>query len=176
MANVKLRLAVENLHWIGYTGTAQDLCAHGDVVLEIAGESAWKDGADDLCVSAAAMNLLRTLETDHVSGDDPLAFNLFPHCGHVWAMTDEYGLVNITDCPAGRDVSVEHGDGFVRITSPSGTSTQVPQKEWAEQVCAFADAVEEFYHKSEVKEVHKDDKEWYGPFWKEWRAQRARYI
>jgi len=174
MGESQIRLSVQNLHWIEGLDASQDLCAHGDVVFEIDGRPVWKDGGGDLCVSAAAMNLLRTLERDHVEGD-LVTFTLFPCCGHVWDLIEEYGLVNIADCPNGRDATVEHRNDQVIITSPNGTVAQVSDEDWADQVCIFADRVEEFYRQSGPKEVHERDKEWYELFWEEWEARRAQY-
>lgn len=173
MSNGSFKMEVRNVHWLPNMEPQQDFCAHGDVVLEIGGEPVPYDKTDSLCVSAAAMNLLRTLECDHTQ-ETPVSEHLFPHCGHVWMQTEEHGLINIVDCPAGFDAEVRHQNGRVVITAHDGAEAEISESEWTRAVCAFADKVEELYQQAEPKDLSLDDYDWYEPFWKEWRERRAR--
>lgn len=172
MSQGSIKLEVTNLHWLSHLDPTQDLCAHGDVVLEVNGRPVGQDDGDSLCVSAAAMNLLRSLERDHTQ-EQPISENLFPHCGHDWVLTEDDGLINISECEHGLDVEVRHCDGNVVITSPDGSEARVSASEWAEDVCAFADEVEAFYERSEPKDLSSDSLGWFEPFWEEWRRRRT---
>jgi hypothetical protein len=173
MTEGPIRLEVRNLHWLPSLEPRQDFCAHGDVVLEIGGAPVPYDETDALCVSAAAMNLLRTLERDHTQ-EAPVSEHLFPHCGHVWVQTEEHGLVNIAECSAGLDVEVRHRGGHVVIATRVGKEAAVSEAEWTRAVCAFADRVEELSRRSDPKDLSLDEDGWYEPFWEEWRTRRAR--
>ncbi|OZC04056.1 hypothetical protein [Rubricoccus marinus] len=168
-----IRLDVENVRWLEGIDSTHDLCAHGDVVFDLDGRSAWATGSDDLCVSAAAMNLLRTLEQDHPK-EDPVTDDLFPHCGHMWWLSEDHGLVNIAGCSAGKDALVFHRGKNVVIQTPAGGTAEILRTEWVGHVCAFADKVEALYQRSDPKEPDADDAAWYELFWPEWRARRAR--
>ena len=173
MSESPVRLEVQNVRWLPNGQDKIDLCAHGDVILEIDHRPAWRGESAELCVSAAALNLLRTLEADHTT-PSPISLTLFPHCGHAWAETEEHGLINIGECPNGLNADLVHVGTHVEITSPTGRRAKVSEEEWARMVCAFADKVERHYLISEPKVPSAEDSSWYSAFWTEWRSRRAR--
>jgi hypothetical protein len=148
-----------------------DPCAHGDITLVLGGERVPPQKTEGLCLSAAAMNLLRSLERDHTR-EAPVSAHLFPLDGFDWVETGESGLVNITDGPPGYDMTVRHESDMVVLTTQDGAEARVSAAEWTDVVCAFADEVERFYEAAEPKDTAQLD--WYEAFWQEWRERRAR--
>lgn len=169
MVTIELR----DPHWLPGVVPERDLCAHGgvdaranDLVLSPRDDSS-------LCVSAAALYLLRTLTADHMK-DVPIGppdQSLIPCCGQSMVDTGGGGVV-IIGCPYGVDWEVQHRGDAVSLRTQHGHEVTVPFVEWRAAVVSFADAVEAFYAASAPKQFHDDvDAAGYAAFWAEFRRR-----
>ena len=131
-------LALTNLSWWnGEADAPRDLCLHGKVTGHI-GERAISCTAT---VSAAALNLLRTLTEEHRAGEE---LQMLPCCGFS-LFADETGEnVTVIGCNQGVDWTVLHESGTVRLILEEEAVT-VPMSEYRAAVFRFADTVEAFY-------------------------------
>jgi len=161
-------------HWInGSKDDPADLCAHGFVLAQIGSEIICEKDTLDVCTSAAASHLLRTLVKDYVPGD--FAGQLLPCCGHFMIASDDLKTADVCGCPSGIDWNVMHLPGnSVRLTSLSGTELTITFEDYKTQVLAFADGVKAFYDASSRKILPNDDfdQNGYIAFWNEWHNLR----
>jgi hypothetical protein len=67
MAESRITLRPHGLHWLGSPPFAEDLCSHGGVEFSIGDDSLLQPTSGDFTVSAAAMRLLRSLESGRES-------------------------------------------------------------------------------------------------------------
>ncbi|MEM1205814.1 MAG: hypothetical protein AAGN66_21470 [Acidobacteriota bacterium] len=161
------------MHWLDGMDEEKDLCAHGVVTVAIGGVTLADPADGEQCVSAAALHLLRTLESDHTP-ESPVGEHLVPHCGHgLYEGPTPDADVVIVGCSSGVDWQVVHGEGAVTLRNAGGAEAQVSLASWGDAVCAFSDRVEAFYKSSSPK-VPDDDVEAAGfeAFRREWRRRR----
>ena len=83
MHNQQIEIKILQLNWVKYVDDPTDLCAHGSVYVRIADKIIVdaKDGTG-WTLSAAALNLMRTLGRDYNAGD--FAGQLIPCCGFFY--------------------------------------------------------------------------------------------
>jgi hypothetical protein len=170
-AGSSFRIDAERLHWItgDDAGGPDDLRLHGHVFAKIGGEILEHDAA----VSAAGLYLLRTLTDNHVIHDGQA---MLPCRGRFTADNDDLSSSDIGGCLNGADWSVIHEDAGVILVTASGKETFVDMDNYREEVCAFADKVEEFYKKSSPKNLPESEsflRGGYAAFWNEWRRRRG---
>src|SRR5262249_22893407 len=106
-AEPAFEIEVTSQHWITDRpdSVRHDLCSHGNLRLVIGGTVILpRDDQREYTISASALALLRTLESDH-SRSLPVAGELILHCGALF----------MSSCPIGVDWSVSHADGVVRL-------------------------------------------------------------
>ncbi|MFD2697814.1 hypothetical protein ACFSQ0_07400 [Mesonia sediminis] len=173
--NFKIELLKTN--WISETDTQTDLCAHGQIRVNIGNEivvdqtenSGWT-------ISATAQLLLRTLERNHTK-ENPVGDQLVPCCGHFLVFENDMEEVYIGSCPTGIDWEVTHENGIVTLKTESGTETKIDFENYKSEVLSFVDEVEEFYKNSPEKEIPEDefDRRGYLQFWKEWNEKRNKW-
>ena len=60
-----LALSLLNAHWLDAPEPIDDQCAHGTVILSVEGQDFVTPQDGEITVSAAALNLLRTVDHDH---------------------------------------------------------------------------------------------------------------
>jgi hypothetical protein len=171
-----LVLRPSHLHWLNQdVEDPADLCAHSPVELTIGDVTLVQPGDGDWTVSAAALYLLRTLSSPHTA-ESRLGDHLFPCCGFTMYDVDEPDVL-IVGCLSGMDFDVVRQGGQVRLTSAAGQSHQVPFLEWRDAVCAFADAVHDFYNRSTPRQPStREDEKGLRTFWREWERRRASAI
>ncbi len=150
-----------------------DLCLHGRVELRLGGLQVPADARQAECtVSATAIFLMRTLDSDHTK-DEPVADHLLPCCGHGMYGLDRGKNVAIIGCPSGFNFWVQRqGDG-VELKLEGGQREVFPAAEWRRAVLAFADAVARVYGESPPREPSGDDGEGWTAFRREWRERRG---
>jgi hypothetical protein len=154
----------------------EDLCAHGGVELKIDDYLVIDPEADDWNLSAAALHLLRTLETDHTL-QTPVAEHLIPSSwGGVMVDLGDTEDVLFSGCLAGIDFQVKHTNGQVILKFGRKRRIAVPDALWKRSVCGFSDAVKRFYDTSSPKIVPSDHERAAGfrKFMREWEARRQR--
>jgi hypothetical protein len=160
------------LHWLdAFPDDPSDLCSHSPVHVEVNGALLVKPEDGDCTVSASALYLLRTLSRPHDS-TSRVGEHLFPCCGH--AMFD-VGTpeVLILGCPGGDDFDVVRSHDVVTLSRPGGFVHEVPFLAWREAVCAFSDAVRDFYERSPPRQPRDDvDAKGFGVFLAEWTRRR----
>ena len=161
------KLEILEKYWLPGQPEETDLCLHGTVRVQI-GDDVLED---EVCLSAAALHLLRSVTEEHQP--DELA-KLFPIDGFCWTPDGE-GSIYLGGCPnGGFDGYVTHEDDVVRIALEELPAVQIPLTEYQAKVFAFADQVEAFFRQSKPKFVNDElDKLWYPLFWEEWRLRRA---
>lgn len=160
------------LSWLGdQPDDGHDQCAHGRVLLSVGDQRLVGAEDGELTLSAAALYLLRTLETDRIPGDGLADENqLFPCCGHSIYEADS-GIV-IMGCPNGVDMSVITADGIVTVRRDERIAT-ISSSAWRQAVLGFAEQVETFYSHSVPRTPIEDQLEAAGwrLFWQEWHQR-----
>ncbi|WP_460621617.1 hypothetical protein [Hymenobacter tenuis] len=169
-------LRLLGLHWLETLSAAEDRCAHSKVEAILGGEVLSDSTSTSWTVSAAGLFLLRTLTTNHTP-EHPVGDQLLPCCGFTMWPDVTSDNVLVLGCPNGVDWSVEHQGNEVRLCAAAGPTIVIPLAEYQTQVLRFADEVEQFYFKSEPKEIPEDeeDAKGYELFWAEWRRRRAQW-
>jgi len=161
-------IEVKRLYWLEDDGKdhPEDLCLHGTVAVQIGSERF----EDDCAVSAAALELLKTLSKDHV--ELYKGQQMLPCCGHCY-FEGENDTVWNGGCPNGIDWHVRHIDDSVELETENGTKAIVPIEQYKATVFAFADIIKAYYD-SHLPKTPEDvlDIEWYPVFWREWARRR----
>ena len=169
-----MKLRVYNLMWIDRTSEQHDLCAHGAVEVCIGGETIEDDDEADLCVSAGALFLMRTLTRDHTP-TAPVGDQVIPCCGHEMYVIAGEDDVEIRNCTAGVDWEIRHVENNVLLRTASGTEEVISTDDWKQIVFQFADTVEGLYKQSLPKEPeHPYDAKAFAAFQAEWSRRRGR--
>jgi hypothetical protein len=174
MTNENFELKLLDTHWIKETDDPNDLCAHGHVFVKIGTEVISDGKILDVCISAASLHLMRTIETDYKKND--FASQLLPHCGHFIIPDESKTLSIIVGCPSGIDWTINHTkDNKVEHISDNGQAAIIDKEIYRNLVFHFADQVENFYRSSLPKKLPEDDvvKDGYAIFWKEWQKLRS---
>jgi hypothetical protein len=165
-------LLLHNLHWLGHAPAQTDLCAHGEVTIQIGTQQLATPADGDWCVSAGAIYLFRTLMADHTDGH-PVGEHLIPHCGHsMYSQTDSDDVL-IMGCSNGVTWEVQHQHDHVLVRTAEGAEERLTAQHWQQTVLAFADAVAQFYAVS-LPKVPADAYEaaGYAAFQAEWQRRR----
>ena len=160
-----------NLHWLEGGKPESDLCAHGIVLLTVCGTEIDTDG--ECCVSAAALYLLRTLNSDH-NETNRVAEHLLPCCGHDMHAVDGEDDVTIIGCPNGFDWYVEHNDdATVTLSFATNGKYTIQNTDWVSSACEFSDSISRFYDDSTIKKPYDAYAEnGYNAFRSEWLRRR----
>jgi hypothetical protein len=166
-----------NLHWLKDIDPAADLCAHGGVRVALNGRMLLQTDGDDYAVSTAALNLLRTLDADHRSGEPD---RLVPHCGHAMFVDPDSGEVVKMGGVTGVDWSVAHsqleqGATATTLTFINCDAEVLPFAEWRAAVVAFPQAVRDFYFATPKRPESSEDSEWFEAFHREWGRRHAHH-
>lgn len=146
---------------------ATDQCLHGHGIAVI-GERRLEY---DCTVSATALQLLKSLNEDHIPNGDN---QMLPCCGH-FLIPDEAGEnVYISGCNAGEDWTVRHVPGGVELTLEDGYTVTVPLSDYRREVLAFAKKIEDFYHACPPRPQPEDDfdRKGWQTFWREWHRRK----
>lgn len=158
------------MHWIhGATDDPEDLCLHGFVRVIIGDEILEYEGT----VSATSLYLLKTIQEDHLIGQD---IQMIPCCGFsIYPKADDSGDVFIVGCNQGVDWSVIHAGGKIVLVTASGNKTEISLEEYKSAVFDFVDEVEGYYNKCSPKILPEEevDRQGYIGFWKEWHRRRG---
>jgi hypothetical protein len=169
------RIDVSQHQWVKNLGDdPEDLCSHGLVFAQIGSEVICDYDSGALTTSAAALHLMRTLYKDYTPGD--FSGQLLPCCGFFITFDENGPDVQIHGCPNGIDWTITHlEDGTVKHVTATGTEAIIAFNIYRNDVMAFADAVEQFYKRSQPKVLPDDklDVEGYMAFWNEWHRLRA---
>jgi hypothetical protein len=165
-------LLLYNLHWLEHTPQQSDLCAHGQVTVQIATQQLATPLDGDWCVSAGAIYLLRTLAADHTA-EHPVGEHLIPHCGHSMFSQTGSDDVLILGCSQGVTWEVQHQRDHVLVRTTEGAEERLPAHHWQQAVLTFVDAVAQFYAAS-LPKVPADTYEaaGYAAFQAEWQRRR----
>ena len=160
-------LALSSLFWWnGASDDPRDLCLHGKVTGRIGNRVI----SCTATVSAAALNLLRTLTEEHRAGEE---LQMLPCCGFS-LFADETGEnVTVIGCNQGVDWTVLHEGGRLRLILEEEAVT-VPMDEYRTVVFRFADTVEAFYRSCTPKILPGDEIDRRGDeaFWREFHRRR----
>lgn len=168
-----MKLRVYNLYWLPHMAEQHDLCAHGSVEVQIGAESL-DENSDDVCASAAALFLLRTLTRDHTP-IAPIGDQLLPHCGHTMYKLVGKQEVEIHNCSSGVDWEVHHLATTIRLRTVRGTEEYLSLEQWQQVVFNFADTVAAFYAQSLPKEpLHAYEIDAYAAFQADWEQYRGK--
>jgi hypothetical protein len=167
------------LHWLENYDDPDDRCVHGKVRIIIGGEIVVNnsDDPDDwFNLSAIAIHLLRTLETNHTE-ESLVAQCLIPREGHHINFRENEFQVHIeTAYPmaGGHNWWVTHLENNVTIETERGDFTTIPFNYYKNEVLNFVDKVKGFYKESSPKNLPYDDydKVAYLKFWNEWSVRR----
>ncbi len=149
-------LFADGLHFLGNTEEErkQDLCLHGKVTMRVNGHIFADE--KECCVTASALRFLRSLSSDHKTGEEEF---LFPCCGNMLIPSDDGKTVTVIGCPHGEDLEIS--------THRAGNQTKIANKdacqfvtfdEYRAAVLAYAKQVLRFLQNSPER-VFKDDYE-----------------
>jgi hypothetical protein len=170
----EIMLLPHGLHWVDGSPPAEDLCSHGCVEFAIGGESLLTPRSGEFTLSATAMRLLRTLETERL-GDGSPDGHLFPCCGFTLLAGAGETDVVILGCSSGVDFGVS-AQKFARsfaVRVEGGRTWIVEADAWRSAVHGFADRIAEFHAAAPPKRPLPDDVEGYERFREEWRRRRG---
>ncbi len=162
-----ITLTLSKPYWLGDTEEEQqrDLCLHGHVLFKVDDTVI---GDDYYCVSAAAMQLMRTVLCDHFRSEE---YQMLPCCGHfMLAEGEDMQTVCISGCPNGTDFNVQHEGENILLWLADGSGCTVPFDEYRDAAIAFAAQVEQVYTASPQRSVPDEEpgKSGYIAFWREW--------
>lgn len=179
--NFKIELI--KLHWLENYDDPDDRCAHGKIKV-IIGDEIIIENSDEpndwFTLSAMALHLLRTLETNHTK-EKPVAQCLIPGEGHHIDHKEEEFQVHIeTAYPMvyGYNWWVIHVEENVTIETEKGKLITIPFKIYKQEILSFTDKIECFYKESSPKKLPNSeyDREGYLKFWNEWTIRRNKWI
>ena len=166
-----ITLSAESLSWILENGDdPTDQCAHGGVHFRVNETTFVKATDGRWALSAAAMNLLRTLQESRTrDAQIETGSYLFPCCGQSVYIWD--GRLVYPGCPTGIELCVTREGDVVRISGGEGAEETVSADEWKLAVLEFVAQIEMFYEKSAPKVVPDEDieREGWAAFWTEWK-------
>jgi len=130
-----------DLYWVnGEKDNPEDLCLHGNVNVKIGEETVASNYG--CTVSSTGLYLLKTIELDHIVGEDN---QMLPCCGHLIIPHDDEDIVDICGCSNGVDWSVLHEGEYVKLITEKGTEVSITLADYTKTVFHFADKIEEFY-------------------------------
>ena len=134
-----------------------------------------EEGTSTWTLSAMALHLLRTLESDHQQ-NNVVGAHLIPCCGHHIDHLENEPDVHVQGCFTGINYWVTHEDGKVSLETEQGTKAVISFEAYKNQVVDFADRVEAFYDQSKPRQFPEDeyDPVAYQKFWREWERRRQR--
>ncbi len=167
------KIEILKKYWInGEADDAGDLCLHGDVLVRI-GEQCLGD--TNVTISATGLYLLRSLENNHLIGNEE---HMLPCCGHAMYANKTLDTVEIIGCPNGVDWSIVHDGGKVKFMTESGYVSEVIVTEYRGAVMKVVSEVESFYQVSSDKILPDNelDRQGYLAFWNEWIRRRRQYV
>jgi hypothetical protein len=170
MSNSQFSIDILDLYWInGEKDNPEDLCLHGDVNV-IIGEEVVAESYS-CTVSSTALYLLKSLELEHIIGEEN---QMLPCCGHFIIPNDTDDTVEISGCGHGIDWSVLHIGGYVKLVTEKGNDVSIELDTYTEIVFNFVGKIEGFYKKCQEKSIPTDDfdREGYIKFWREWNNRR----
>jgi len=176
---IDFEIAITRQGWIdgGPDSERADLCSHGDIRLVIGGRVVARGtGSREYTISTSALALLRTLESDHESGE-PIQ-QLILHCG----------MLLMTSCPIGIDWSVRHTEGRVELSNLllceeigsveefPGLAASVTEDRYRREVIAFAKKAKELFANAEKIFPDELERQLYDEFWREYDARLDRAL
>ena len=163
------KLEILEKYWLPGMPEEEDLFLHGEVRVRI-GDDVLQD---EVCLSASAINLLRTLTADR--GLDPHAQALAGTGHSMFTCSDDPPVVAIDGAPCGIDWFVTHDGENVILQLKDGPEVTVPLAEYRAEVLRFCDEAEAFYEASKPKVLSTDNihTDGYLTMRKEWRWRRT---
>lgn len=172
-----LTLSLIEAHWLDAPEPLDDQCAHGTVLLSVDGQDLVTSQHGEITVSAAALNLLRTLEHDHTL-ESPVSEGgqLFPCCGfNVWIAGERFPVL-VVGCPTGVDIQVIHTPSGV-VLRGEGPESLVAEQAWRRAVVSFAESVLAFYAGQAPRNPIADaaDRKCWQAFWQEYADRLERH-
>lgn len=170
----------KNIHWLDTpTDNRDDKCAHGNIEFSIKNTEIIKASDGDCTVSAAALFLLRTIDSNHTI-ENPVSESsqLIPCCGFtVWLCGERFPLM-IMGCTVGIDVEIiHHNNDMIIFKKDESVTISCSKNEWIDAVLNFSDQVLAFYKSQEERNPVIDDydKEGWTAFWLEWKSRIEPY-
>lgn len=173
------KINIINQYWLGEE--VHDLCSHGELYIKVGDVVITNSGRDEEWgISTSALTLLRTLYEEPAftyqeidpERDEPL----ITHCGNALS----------PGCPISIYWGVQHMEGeitlsnFVKFTTTSykegvidykDLMVKISEKEYREEIVAFALEVKAFFEQSQKKRIEDDDeRESYEAFWEEYNT------
>ncbi len=167
-------IRIIDLHWIDRKeDNGKDLCLHGNVFVRI-GDEIIDNGVDNnWTVSAGALMMLRSIETNHIAFKEEN--HMLPCCGHFMYIDEKTNKIVVLGCPTGIDWTVIHEGTDVKLITENGKETIISNEEYKKTIFNYADKLKDFYDNSLSKIFSEDyDRECYSEFWKEWNKIRSR--
>lgn len=156
-------LFADELHFLGNTEKErqQDLCLHGKVTMRVNGHLL----ADEIecCVTASALRFLRSLSSDHKTGEEEF---LFPCCGHMLIPSEDGKTVTVIGCPNGVDFEISTHRRGKQTRIKSETICQfIPFDEYRAAVLTYAKQILRFLQNSPARQLANNfDKTGYEAF------------
>lgn len=139
-------LFANNLHFLGNTEEEQqhDFCLHGKATMRVNGYLLVDEV--DCCVTASALRFLRSLSSDHKTGEEEF---LFPCCGNMLIPSDDGKTVTIIGCSNGVDLEISTPCQSSQTMIKSKKLCQfVPHDEYRASVLAYAGEILRFLKNS----------------------------
>ena len=177
-SNTNFVLKIIEQNWLGNEPEQFDLCSHGHLLLEIAGQTIL-DGRVEFGLSESALALLRTLDHDHDTSSPVAEKIIFHGCGTEL----------MHGCPIGVDWSVRHHKNMVSISNikrwdwPDETrptlfsihNIDLDEADYRQAVVSFANQVKSFFIDQEKIFFDQNDHLAFEKFWMEFDQLLARH-
>jgi hypothetical protein len=161
-------IAITAQHWL----RPDDACSHGAIRATIGGTVVSDATSDEYGIVQSALQLLRTLERDHLPGGDYL---LTHGCGYPVSL----GCSNLdTDWGVrhdGDEVVLEQAMHYAQGEQRLDAAARLPAMEYRRAVAAFARTARDFYFAEGPRTAEAWEQDLHDEFWAEFdqRLQRA---
>lgn len=170
-------LEIISMNWLTEDEPEIDLCAHGQVKVQINDEVICGEMNDEgWNLRASAIHLLRTLDRNH-KFNNSFGDKLLPFDGHHVDHLDHEEEVHIQGSPVGIDWNVTHVNDYVIIESENGNHAKLHFNKYKNIILEYTDKIEKFYKDSKPKIIPGDDYDRIGneKLWQEWHTKRSKW-
>lgn len=139
-------LRAVNLHFKNHSRS--DLCLHGDVLFKIGDVVISNLEDNEWCVSVYALRFLRTLDCNHLCGEEE---HMIPCCGHFMIPSEDKKKVTVIGCKNGVDFDVIHEKDGIIIKCMDGRHVCCLYDEYKAAVILFAKQIDKYMKESPAR-------------------------
>jgi hypothetical protein len=157
--------------WLGEDATNTDLCSHGYFKLIIGNIEILNKNSDlELTISTSALNLLRTIESNHIASKE---FEILIHCGMLtpelscpigiyWDLKHKGNKIEISN------ITKQFGVGKLEKKEFKNLKVEILKTDYIKEILSVAKDVKLFFNQEPERIIDNEfeNKQW-NVFWKE---------